>query len=76
MESNKAHDLNEFKTIDLFIEEHPQYTKTQIRWWLYERETNGFDSCVAKVGRRIYLHAPSIYDWFESQMGNSVSESL
>ena len=73
--ADQNYDLNEFKTIDCFLEAYPQFTKSQIRWWLYERERNGFESVVSKVGRRIYLHVPSFYTWFKSQKGENRTSS-
>ncbi len=70
---DQNYDLNEFKTIDCFLEVYPQFNKSQIRWWLNERERNGFSNVVSKVGRRIYLHIPSFYIWFKAQQGNSIS---
>lgn len=64
----KPTDLSEFKLIKGMVEQHKdKFTEHQIRWWLRDREENGLDECVVKIGKRLYVHQPSFLRWFISK---------
>ena len=39
-----------------------------VRWWLFNRETNGFHRCVVKAGRLIRIREDRFYEWMDSQL--------
>jgi len=41
--------------IKQFVEEYPFFKESQIRWILFNRETNGFADCFLKVGKSVLV---------------------
>ncbi len=66
-ESNNAQifldDLNSWKPLDRFVQDHDQFQLSQLRWLLRDRKGNGLDKAVRKVGKRIYIHDQLFADW-------------
>ena len=66
--SSAVTDLSEYDTIDEMVERHPdKFTKNQLLWILRNREENGLNDAVVKLGKRIYLHRPGFTRWFANQ---------
>ncbi len=40
-------------------------TESQIRWWIFNRESNGIEAsgAIIKKGGRWYVNIPSLRDW-------------
>lgn len=36
-----------------------------VRFWLFNRATNGFSKCVRKVGKKIYISQSDFLNWME-----------
>ena len=63
-----ATNLDEFETIEELIKNNPdKFTKSQLRWALRFRETNGLDTAVIKLGRTLYIHKPTLVYWMARQ---------
>ena len=66
-ESNNAQifldDLNSWKPLDRFVQDHDQFQLSQLRWLLRDRKGNGLYKAVRKVGKRIYIHDQLFADW-------------
>lgn len=57
------------KTVAEFAATSP-FTEAQLRWWIFNRATNGLDSAGAIVrigGRRIYIDVDGFERWVASQ---------
>jgi len=52
----QLNELDHWKPLDSFLEDHPQFQENQIRWLARNRDRNGFDRAFRKVGRRLYIH--------------------
>lgn len=53
------HDFSEFKTIGKLVSDHPDMlTENRVRWLLRDREENGLEKAVMKVGNQIHIHEP------------------
>jgi hypothetical protein len=66
-ESNNSkptlNDLDRWKPLDRFVEEHDQFRLSQLRWLLRDRKGNGLDRAVRKIGKRIYIHDELFAEW-------------
>ena len=38
-----------------------------LRYMIYQGELTGFEKCVRRMGRRVYIHTPSFFEWVESE---------
>jgi len=56
-------DLNRWKPLDKFVQDHDQFQLSQLRWLLRDRKGNGLDKAVRKIGKRIYIHDQLFADW-------------
>ena len=57
------------KTVSEFATTSP-FTEPQLRWWIFNRATNGLDAAGAIVrigGRRIYIDVDGFERWITSQ---------
>ena len=54
--SSKA-DVDQWLTLDSFIQAHPNFKRSQIEWLYRNRENNGYLPAFKKVGRSRYIHA-------------------
>ena len=45
----------------------PTLTVATLRWWYFQRHTNGFDRCVVKIGGRLYVDRVEFGKWLDSQ---------
>jgi hypothetical protein len=41
--------------------------ESALRWLLFNRQTNGFDKVVRRVGRRILISVEAYYEWIEER---------
>ncbi len=46
------------------------FTKASIRWMLFNRRTNGLDSAVVQLGRKILIDEVAFVAWLQSQRGD------
>jgi hypothetical protein len=44
-------------------------TPNRIHWMIRNRDANGLDEHVLKVGNTLFVHLPSFADWLDSQRG-------
>lgn len=58
--------LNDWNLIDGFLEDNPQFSKTQLRGLLFNRKHNGLDEHTRKIGKFIYLNSPGFLIWIEN----------
>lgn len=48
------------------------FTKSSMRWLLYNRKTNGFDCCVRKIGgKKILIDLDDFEAWIDKQQGDT-----
>ena len=56
-------------TVAQFCEAHPWAHPGGVRAWLFNRRTNGFDSCIRRIGRKILLDETAVFAWVDAQSG-------
>lgn len=44
-------------------ERYPAFTVSALRWLRFNSDTNGFDACVIKIGRRVLLDTEAFERW-------------
>ena len=59
-----------WKPLERFVEEHDQFQLSQLRWLLRDRKGNGLDKAVRKIGKRIYIHDQLFAQWMLERTGN------
>lgn len=64
-------DVDRWKTLNRFVEDHDQFQLSQLRWLLRDREGNGLDKAVRKIGKRIYIHDQLFAEWMLGSTENN-----
>ena len=44
----------------------PAFTEASVRWWIFNAETNGLNSALVRVGRRVLIDVPEFERWLEA----------
>jgi hypothetical protein len=57
----------QLRTVDQFCQEHPAFTPGGIRWLLFHRQSNGLESAVVRVGRRVFIDVERFFTWVDTQ---------
>ena len=61
-------DFRQFKTVQqTAAETGGTFTEAGLRWLLFNGRSNGFDSCVVRVGRRVLIDGEKFSRWLEAQ---------
>ena len=58
--------MDDIQTLQYFIEHNSHLaSENQVRWWIFNRETNGIEShgAIVKKGRRWYVNLPKLREW-------------
>lgn len=45
---------------------NPTFSESTIRWWIFNADQTGFDSCLVRVGGRVYIDRLAFDEWLES----------
>lgn len=58
-----------FLTVDATANKYEKagFTSASLRWLLFNREHNGFDRCVVRVGRRVLIDEAEFVAWLRSR---------
>ena len=54
-------------TVKQFCQQHPAFTEGGLRWLLFNRQDNGLDRAVLKVGRRVLIDVDRFFAWINEQ---------
>ena len=59
----------EFLTVAALAEKYPRagLSEASIRWLLFNREHNGFNTCVVRVGRKVLIDEAEFVAWLRAQ---------
>lgn len=57
----------QFPTVIELAHKYPAFTEPSLRWLLFNREHNGFNSCVVRIGRRVLIDEAEFVAWLKSQ---------
>jgi hypothetical protein len=56
-----------FLTVKQYAERYPYPSESALRWMLFHSSTNGLESAVIRVGRRIIIYLALFNAWLRSQ---------
>lgn len=71
--TEKTTDTPEILPVSRFNDFIPFPSTGAIRQWIFAN-TNGFNDLVLRrLGKRLYIHVPSFFEWVEKSKGNSVA---
>lgn len=59
-------DGKDILTVAQVAEQYPAFTEKTIRWWIYNRKTNGFRACIIRIGKRIFIDRVKFTAWLET----------
>jgi hypothetical protein len=59
-------DLANLRTVGQLCKEYPQlFTEGKLRWLIFNADTNGFSTCIIRIGRRIYIDTTELTRWMK-----------
>ena len=56
----------QFPTVEQLAEKYPAFTVSSLRWLLFNRETNGLDTAVVQLGRKVLIDEQAFVSWLRS----------
>ncbi len=59
--------VRDYLTVTQLITENPAFTEGGIRALIFKANTNGFNSCIRRIGRRVLISRNDFLNWIESQ---------
>lgn len=66
-------EFEHLRTVRQLCEEYPHlFTEGSLRWWIFQRERNGFSSCIVRIGRRLYIDTRALQAWLEGHRGSTI----
>ena len=54
------------RTVKQLVDEAPFLTEQMLRWYIFNKRTNGMETCVFKISNRIYINRVEFARWVES----------
>ncbi|MCB1784204.1 MAG: hypothetical protein KDI13_09435 [Alphaproteobacteria bacterium] len=64
---NKSENEQTLLTVRQFAEHYPAFREGGLRHLIFHAESNGFKKCIRRIGRRVLLHVPSVFNWIEEE---------
>ena len=61
--------VDDFVTIRQLATRYPAFTEGGIRALIFRAKSNGFDSCIRRIGRKILISKSAFSHWIEAQNG-------
>jgi hypothetical protein len=65
--------IRKLKTVAQFADDTP-FTEAQIRWWIFNADTNGLAPAFVRVGRRVYIDTEAFDAWLDRGVQATCSE--
>ncbi len=60
-------DLTKLRTVRQFVEEYPAFSANYWRYLISQRTQNGIESCLIRVGARIFIDTEAFTEWVQGQ---------
>lgn len=54
-----------YLTVKQIPERYPAFSENSIRWAIFNKEINGFNKVIRKVGRRVLIDEEAFVQWIE-----------
>ncbi len=69
-------ELQHLKTVNQLADEFPRlFTRGSLRWLIFNCKSNGFERCILRIGRRIYIDSRQLEAWFAEHRGAALRGS-
>lgn len=62
-----ARSVDDYVTIRQLTTSNPAFTEGGIRALIFRSKSNGFDSCIRRIGRKILISKSAFSHWIEAQ---------
>ena len=59
--------MTQFLTVRQLSEKYPAFPQGGIRHLIFHSETNGFDSVITRVGRKVLIDEGAFLEWVKSK---------
>lgn len=53
---------------------YPSFSQSSLRWLIFNGDSNGFSSCLRRVGRKVLIDLDSFESWIDSQQEMGVAK--
>lgn len=54
------------RTVKAFCDGTP-FSESQLRWWIFNAESNGLAPAIVRIGRRVYIDVDQFDAWIDRQ---------
>jgi hypothetical protein len=61
--------VDDYVTIRQLTTNHPAFTEGGIRALIFRADSNGFNKCIRRIGRKILISKSAFSRWIEDQNG-------
>ena len=61
--------VDDYVTIRQLTTSNPAFTEGGVRALIFRAKSNGFDSCIRRIGRKILISKSAFSHWIEAQNG-------
>lgn len=55
------------RKVSQFCEEYPAFTPGGVRWLLFQRQQNGLEHAVVRIGRRLLIDVEKFFEWIDTK---------
>ena len=62
--------VDDYVTIRQLTTNNPAFTEGGIRALIFRAESNGFNRCIRRIGRKILISKSAFHHWIEAQNGD------
>ena len=63
--TNASQDLRSVRQLAKELRPTGAFTEASLRWLIFNRTSNGFDSCLVRVGRKVLIDRQRFGEWLE-----------
>ena len=66
MENNSSQTLRRYIPVPKWNQNHEWPTVGALRWMIFHAKTNGLDTAIRRVGRRVLIDEEAFFEWVAS----------
>ncbi len=68
-------EISQFKTVEQLASANPAFSKSSLRWMMFNRASNGLDAAVIQIGRKVLIDEQAFVAWLDQRRGNALADS-
>jgi hypothetical protein len=65
--TNVSQDLRSVRQLADELKPTGGFTESSLRWLIFNGQSNGFDACLVRVGRKVFIDRQRFGQWLEAQ---------